>query len=454
MTGHSVGLGTQTRLDTGLRVDPRLVLTARLLELNHLELEGRIESELSENPALERQHHTPEDPITEAQILRRLSAHELRPRGDDREMWRSLGPNDTAPDWTELAPSHTSLDEHLRAQLATALPHRLQGVAEFVVGMLNPNGYLPEPSEEVALGARCSVEEAQEVIRALQACEPAGIGASGVQECLALQLRGDASPAGRLARRIVGESLDDFAGRRVARLARRHRVPAELVEEAIARVLECNPFPAEGFARAHLPPRNLAATPDLVLRHSEAGWSIEPQGPDPSSLRVGRVYRRELAESATGDDRRHLAHYVARAGDFISSLEQRRITLGRIGGYLVEHQMDFVVTGDYEYLAPLTRSAVAKALGMHESTVSRATQGKFVQVATGEVVAFEVFFKPALRVQKMIEGIVAHEDPTDPLSDERIAELLATKGVVVARRTVNKYRDRNRQLSSRRRRVA
>lgn len=126
----------------------------------------------------------------------------------------------------------------------------------------------------------------------------------------------------------------------------------------------------------------------------------------------------------------------------------------KIGEYLVQQQGGFVATGDYAFLAPLTRSQMAKDLGVHESTISRATSDKFVQIGNGEVVSFDVFFKPALRVQKMIEDILQSENPANPLSDERIAEMLAERGVVIARRTVNKYRDKTKLLSSRKRRYA
>ena len=128
--------------------------------------------------------------------------------------------------------------------------------------------------------------------------------------------------------------------------------------------------------------------------------------------------------------------------------------MGRVGRYLLERQSGFIETGEYRFLTSMTRTQLARALDLHESTISRATMGKFVQIANGEVVPFEAFFKPALRVQKMIEEILAHENPNAPLSDERIAQMLAERGVVVARRTVNTYRDRTKLLSSRRRRTA
>jgi len=202
-----------------------------------------------------------------------------------------------------------------------------------------------------------------------------------------------------------------------------------------------------------------AVVPDLVLERTENGWVIEVKGADPSSLCLSRAYKHRLEEldrleRVPKDERRHISTYVHRAEDFISCVQQRRRTLLRIGEYLVDRQAGFISTGRYQFLQPLTRAQMAGVLGLHESTVSRATMEKFVQIANGEIVPFEVFFKPALRVQKMIEEILATENPRDPLSDERIAEILAERGVVVARRTVNKYRDRTKLLSSRKRRSA
>ena len=453
----SLALGNSARVETGVRADPRVLLTARLLELSGHELEGAIEAELSENPALERAAHD-ETALQDGDILPHLHADPLKPRGDDRELWRSLPSDETMPDWLDLAAGHTTLEQHLRAQLHGSLPPRLRRVATFVVGSLDDNGYLVEPAPEIALAAGCSIEEAEAAIAALQSCDPPGVGAAGIVQSLELQLAYDPSVESRLGARIVRDHLDEFAARRTARLARRYRVEPAVVEAAFRKILACTPFPAERFARSHRVHRSLAAQPDVTIRATPHGLSVEPMGADPHAFGVERAYasrleklpkRRDLA-----DERRHLAHYVGRANDFISSLEGRRRTLARIGAYLSEHQESFVRTGDYAYLVPLTRTTVARALEMHESTVSRATQGKFVSIATGEIVPFEVFFKPALRIQKMIEGILASEDPENPLSDERIAAILAERGVPIARRTVNKYRDKNRLLSSRRRRPA
>jgi len=256
--------------------------------------------------------------------------------------------------------------------------------------------------------------------------------------------------------------MEDFLARRSGRIMRKYRVMPEVVEAAFEEILSLTPFPGEAFSAATVTlgsSRSSGVSPDLVFMHSEQGWEIHVKGPDANNLNVNRYYRKRLREldeapRADLDEKRHLSQYVRRATDFITSIHQRRLTLRKVGEYLLLHQPGFVSTGSYAFLRPLTRSQMARELGLHESTISRATMNKFVQLANGEVVSFEVFFKPALRVQKMIEEILQTENPRNPLSDEQIARLLAERGVEVARRTVNKYRDRTRLLSSRKRRSA
>jgi RNA polymerase sigma-54 factor len=235
------------------------------------------------------------------------------------------------------------------------------------------------------------------------------------------------------------------------------------VEQAFAEILSLAPYPGEAFSvgyQGHSAAiRSLGVVPDLVLALTENGWLIETKGADPNSLGINRSYRKRFQElnqmeRPPKDEKRHVSEYVQKAADFIQSIHIRRQTLKEIGKYLAEHQSGFVSTGRYQFLRPLTRTQMAKDLKMHESTVSRATMGKFVQIANGETVSFEVFFKPALRIQKMIQEILETENPKTPLSDEQIAEMLKSKGVFVARRTVNKYRDKTKLLSSRKRRSA
>ncbi|HEY3779499.1 MAG TPA: RNA polymerase factor sigma-54 [Fimbriimonadaceae bacterium] len=457
------GFQQTQRLETGLRVDPRLVLSSQILQLTQMELDQAIETELSDNPALERLQDDV-DPIHEETILKSVAPHELKPGSEDFEFYRSL-PNDESdkPDWTDLTASHTSLWDSLKAQLLPSLEPHLRDLGDYVVDCINDRGYLQTPVEEIALNTGCSMDDVETVVRALRNCEPAGVGATTVEECLLLQLREQDTVETKLARAILKNHLDDFLSRRSDRIMRRYRVLPEVVEKAFAEILGLSPYPGEAFSvgshSRNSSAKSVGIIPDLVLMLTESGWTVEPKGADPGSLGIDRTYRKRFQElnqsdRAPKDEKRHVSEYVQRASDFIQSIHQRRRTIKEIGNYLVQNQSGFVSTGRYQFLKPLTRTQMAKDLGMHESTVSRATMGKFVQIANGETVSFEVFFKPALRIQKMIQEILETENPKTPLSDEQIAELLKERGVYVARRTVNKYRDKNKLLSSRKRRSA
>lgn len=450
------------RVGVGLRIDPRVILNSQLLQLAQTELEAAIETELAENPALERLHDETE-PISDERILKTIAPEELKPRSSDHEWVRSLPPGSTEEtDWLDLAPSCDSLRDHLRGQLLATLPNHLHRLAEYLLWCIDDRGYLDAGLEEAALACDASLEDAETVLARLHECDPPGIGARNLPECILLQLRGDSTLEGKLARAIVRDRFQDLVDHNVRSLMRRYRVLPEVVEAAFDKIKATQPYPGEGYAPCAGSGTRIVshnAVPDLVITLTEAGWAIEVRGTDSQSLAVSRAYlnqRAKLSERGRDscDERRHLTEYIDRARRFLESLDQRKLTLRRIGEYLVERQAGFVSTGRAEFLQSLTRSKMAKDLGIHESTVSRATQDKYVQIANGEVVSFDVFFNQGLRIQKLIEEILATENPNDPLSDERISRILAEKGFQVARRTVHKYRDRNKLLSSHRRRSA
>ena len=212
------GLNTSQRLETGLRVDPKLVLSSYVLQLTQQELEHAIETELADNPAPERLQDDTE-PLHDDMILRTVAPQELKPTSEDFEFHRSL-PNDAGdrPDWTDLTATSTTLWDHLRAQLFPAVPPHLAQLAEYVVECVNERGYLTMPFEEIALVTGSTLEEVEVVVKALRQCEPAGVGATCVQECLLLQLRESDTIEVKLARAILKNHMDDFLARRSDRL--------------------------------------------------------------------------------------------------------------------------------------------------------------------------------------------------------------------------------------------
>lgn len=455
------GFRTQQEQRLQLRVDPRLVLSGQLLEMNSVELQQMVQTELVENPALEWLDEDGEPMYLET-ILKSVNPSELKPSSEDREFQRSR-PNDAEEhDWTDFAGSGNTLEAHLEAQLLTVLRPEYHRIAQIVVGSLDDRGYLVTPAEEIALDHSMDLDEVEFVISALHDCEPAGIGARDLRECLMLQLRRESGLEYRLAYGIVKHCFEELVDRNVRAIARRFRVLPDVAHQAFELIRSCRPFPADGFDRLATGSQQghgASVTVDLRIIRSEQGWSVEVGGINPRDLIVSHPFREQMLRFQNGldvssDERKHLNAYIQRAKMFIDAMDQRYRTLMRIGLYMIEKQLGFVTTGEFAFLKPLTRRQMAQDLGLHESTISRATTGKHLQLANGEVVSFEVFFKPALRIQQMIGEILSTEDPDVPLSDERIAQILAERGVQVARRTVNKYRDRSKLLSSRRRRSA
>ncbi len=436
-------LGTAHRLQTNLRVDPRLVVAARVMELAAVELDAAIDAEIAENPALERIEKS--EPIVAFTCIER----------EDREDQRCRPSDDAPPDLAERVVAPVWTRDAVRLALWRRLPADRRALGEYLVGMLDGRGYLRESDEEIALSTDESMEAVAETVAALQACDPAGVGARGVQEGLVIMLRREGTPAGRLAAEMLEESLEDLIARRTARLVRRHRATKEAVEAAYRALLDQDPSPFGDEGLPTAPP----AKPDLTFVRTEAGWTVEVAGPGPYEVRANRVYlrhERRLANDRQADpgERRHIEMHLERAARFVAALEGRRDTLRRLGEALLRAQGGFIATGDVRFLQPLTRASLAEEIGVHESTLSRATADKFVRLGTGETVPFAVFFTPSLRVRRMIEEILAFENPAAPLSDERIRGMLAERGVEVARRTVAKYRTKGCNLSSRERREA
>ena len=449
------------RLALKQRVDPRLVLKSQILQLNSFELEQAVSVELEENPALTKIDEEFE-PVSREEILKHVAPQELRPSAEGREFQRSLPNDETTPDWLDLTASNDSLWDHLRGQLLPQLPADLQSIGLYIIASVNERGYLITSPEEAALDCNASLEEAEFVISLLRKCEPSGVGAFDLRDCLALQLQSPQSDAEKLARAILKSSWDELVQRNVRAIQRKFKAEESLVNEALDVITGLSPFPGEGFSAHGVVlggSKSVGAQPDVSISLDPFGWVIEVHGPSPFNIRIDREYERRYIDlnskrSAPKDERRHVMEFVERAQSFLDALESRRKQLALIASYLAERQAGFVSTGELRFLMPLTRAELAKDLGLHESTVSRATNGKYIQINTGEVVSFDLFFKPALRVQKMIEEILAHENPDNPMSDQDIAERLASQGIHIARRTVNKYRSRQRLLSSHRRRTA
>lgn len=345
--------------------------------------------------------------------------------------------------------------------LCASLDASAAAAAEYLIGSLDHHGFLPETIlDDLREALGCDAQTAARALDTLQRLDPPGIGARGAQECLLIQLRRlrEAGLPHPLAERLVERHLSALAFRHFREVGRLVGESASAVEGEWQFIRDhLHPYPAHGFDpdAGELAAAAVTVRPDVVIHRRGGRFEAEVVERQRYEVRVNRDYfwaRKHLAEIG-GDDsaRRHIRGFVEQAQTFIAALRQRWDTMQRVSDALIEMQRDYLIRGQ-SALKPLTRADVARQVGLHESTVSRATDGKYVLLPNGHAVSFDDFFDASLPVKKALRDLIAAENPRRPFSDEQLARMLAQRGLTIARRTIAKYRDEVGILPSRLRR--
>ena len=457
-----------------LKVTPKQIAANYILQLSSMELQDVINQELQENPALDLEE-TQVCPLCGEPLQGRICLNcfglaNRPPRGDEAETEPLEGTSlmqrddeDEEFDPIVRAEAEQTLAEYLSWNARVMLPSRLHHVVEYLIGNINDSGRLEGVTlEEAAKVTKVSLADVERVHRALMSIEPWGIGARDTRECLLVQMEhleevGEAVPPH--AKQIVSEQFRALGEHKFGDIAQALRITREEVHAAWDYVKESlNPYPAHGFAAGpdgtSIGGREVGLRPDVIIIKDENGeFKVEVIESRRFSLRVNPVYRQLVAQvqaarregssavPMSDQDRQHIRDYVTRAKFFIDNINQRRQTIARITEVIVECQKEYLASG-IQSLRALTRAEVGERIGMHESTVSRATAGKFVLIPSGQVVPFSVFFTASLGVKDVIKNIIEAEDRTRPYSDQEIVEKLrGENGIILARRTVAKYRE-------------
>lgn len=458
------------------RIDPKLIMANNILQLTSMELQQAIEQELAENPALEVPEEDPcencDQPKTlcidcpfRKQIVKAddidLSLYELEQpaefAGDADEEEQDIISN---------IGEEITLREHLTSMMRSSLPEEQWPIGEYIIANIGESGYLECSVEEIAAELDKSPEDVESVLSVIQTFDPPGVGARNLQECLKIQLHrlAEEERGNWIATAIVSDYWQEMLAGKVGRIARRLKVTAQQVIDAIDFIKkQLNPYPGNAFRSPYKTESDHQpgiVKPDVIVRKTEAGYEIEVVGHEQYFLRISPKYRAMYEELKNGkadkyskEDKKHVTEFVERAELFIKYINERRRTLRQITKAIVEYQQGYIETGSKAFLRPLTRTKLAKALGIHESTVSRATAGKYVQLPSEEVVPFDFFFDSSTSIKDMIIELIRSEDPSNPLSDQQIADILRERGYNIARRTVVKYREAEKILSSRQRRL-
>ncbi|HBH26789.1 MAG TPA: RNA polymerase sigma-54 factor [Rhodospirillaceae bacterium] len=418
-----------------LVMTPRLRQAIEMLQMTNHDLAAFVAAEMEANPFLGR-------PVRED-----------APRDfDPGTPWVGAGVRSTPGRSLEEALARPlSLREHLTQQMFLVVPPGpARVIGEMLIDQLDEAGYITTTPEALAAQFGCSVEDVEEGLAALRGCDPTGIGAGSLAQCLEMQL----SERGQMdsPTRVLLANLPLLAKGDMAALRRTCGVDEEGLRARIARVRACAPRPAAGFD--HTPV--VAVVPDVLMRAlgpaAGGGWAVELNAATLPRVLLNRTYYNEVASSAGRDPRARtfLRERLEGASWLVKALDQRAKTILAVAGAVVERQAGFFTYGA-AHLAPMTLKDIASDIGMHESTVSRVCADKFIGTPRG-LLPLKFFFSSALAgtggvvahagtaVRERIRALIASEDPQEPFSDDQIVQRLAAQGVAVARRTVTKYR--------------
>jgi RNA polymerase sigma-54 factor len=452
----------------GLVITPQLRQAIKILQLPRGELDTLIHEELDQNPLLavesgEEVAALPEEaPPVSDEPATTASTEEIDWRAyleDYQEDMPALPPTGADDEdnerynLVENQPNRTeSLADHLAAQLRfTTLTAEEEQVASLIIGNLNADGYLQDPVEDLAISAGVTVAVVERVLALIQACDPLGVAARDVRECLLLQLRdheaddqAGADPTLSLAMTIVQDHLAMLEGRRFDRLAKELGVTVEEVTRAVKLISSLDPKPGRNFDAGEVH----YVEPDVYVHKIGEDYVVTLNEDGLPRLKVSASYRRLLAEE--GEAKSYVQEKLRAATWLIKSIHQRQRTLLSVTQSIIKFQRDFLTHGVAQ-MRPLVLRDVAEDVGLHESTVSRAVADKYIATPRG-IYPLKKFFTTGLKgpqgqdvaaesVKERIRELISNEDPARPLSDEEIAHLLSGDNVTIARRTVAKYRE-------------
>ncbi len=432
-----------------------LILQAPLLELRNL-----VQQEMETNPVLEElsSELSPEERNGAEASAEDNFKEEFEKLATLDEEWRDYmaqsssysGRSQEAKDkrqfFFDSIATQETLQQNLIGQLnQAALNASDRKAAELIIGNIDDNGFLQGTLEEMTLNTGIPKEDFERMLGLIQSFYPQGVGARDLRECLLIQLEREGKQ-NSLEYKIISEHMEDLGKRRFPEIARRMGMSVEKVQECANNIARLNPRPGQIFATA--PPNYVL--PDVTVEKMDGDYQVILNGEQIPHLRISNTYKDIMAQGGNGSEVKDYIRDKIRSGKFlIRSIHQRQQTISNIAHQIVSRQRDFFEHGT-SHLKPMTMKEIADAVGVHETTVSRAVSGKYMATPQG-VFEMKYFFTSGYQtasgesmsntsVKEVILDLVKNEDGNGPLSDQEIVLILSERGIPIARRTVAKYR--------------
>jgi len=474
------------RLVQQLVITPQLQQAIRLLQLTRLELVDMISQEMKENPLLEEEEEgrelaEGEAPVTEQEEGETSPEPDHTPEvkgngeGADEFDWENYLENSNLTPFQKSSPSspdgeerpsfenfltkRTTLTDHLHWQLQLSrFTEEEHEAGTWIIGNLDEDGYLKISPEDICSETNLPMEVVERVLRKIQQFDPIGVAARDLKECLLIQLE-QVCPRDPLAEKIVSEHLSLLKNRNYPAIAKRLGVSLDRANRAASLISKLDPKPGKAFGGEVIQ----EIIPDVYVYKVEGDYVIYQNDEGIPRLKVNSLYRNILDGSRIGPegDRKYIQDKLRSAIWLIRSIHQRQRTIYKVTKSIVKFQREFLDKG-IQYLKPLVLRDVAEDIQMHESTISRVTHNKYVHTPQG-IYELKFFFNAGITstqgetmasqsVKNLVREIIAKEDPKKPYSDEKLVQILQGMNIPIARRTVSKYREMMKILSSNERR--
>ncbi|MDO5303825.1 MAG: RNA polymerase factor sigma-54 [Clostridia bacterium] len=434
-----------------LSLTPELIQSIQILQLSNFDLIEYVKSELVENPILENAKSLDETQPIDIQ-------EKLRESDFEAERFRQFEYSaDDEEDHTyeQYVSRDETLTDHLLLQLSLSkIKSDEAAIGRYIIEAIDDNGYLTMSLEEVAEALGEDIEKVDHVLDVIQNFDPVGVGARDLRECLVIQL----SARGMLTDEIeyvIYNMLEELANKKFAVIAKQLGLKKEDVQELSDLIKTLDPKPGRAYGSGK---ETNYIVPDIILENHHGEFELSSNFKSSPKLRVSSYYDKLVQEAAhDGELKKYINEKFNSAVWLIKSIEQRRRTIYDVSEAIFKHQEEFFQKGE-KYLKPLTLRQIAEELGIHESTVSRTINGKYIQSPRG-IYELKYFFSTGIStgdggsvssssIKSVIKDLIKSEDEKKPYSDQEIADILKRRDIEISRRTVAKYRESLGILSS------